>query len=229
MDATSITAARTAAGSALSTDLLARPDARTLAILGTGVQARSHAVAVVRVRPFERVLIAGRSHERAAALARDLSAEVGPPVEVEGSFEEACRRADVVCAATHADEPVVRHAWLRPGTHVTSVGFNDAGEGEVDAETIAPAAVFVESRAAALAPPPSGAVELVRAIERGIIDPSHVRAEIGEVVAGAAPGRLSRDEITLYKSVGIAAQDAAAAALVLDAAAETGAGIEVEL
>ncbi len=229
MDATSITAARTAAGSALSTDLLARDDARTLAILGSGVQARSHAVAVVRVRPFERVLVAGRSQERAEMLSRDVAAEADVPVEVVPTFEDACRSADVVCATTHAGEPVVRRAWLRAGAHVTSVGFNSAGHGEVDEETITTSAVFVESRDATLADPPSGAVELVRAIERGIIDATHVRAEIGEVVAGTAPGRTSDDEITLYKSVGIAAQDAAAAALVLDAARETGTGIEIEL
>jgi alanine dehydrogenase len=229
MDATEITAARTAAGSALSTQLLARAEARVLAILGTGVQARSHATAVVRVRPFERVVVAGRDRSRAEALAEELAGELGIEVETLGTFESAVRAADVVCATTHAEVPVIRWAWVRPGTHVTSVGFNTAGAGEVDAETVVGSGVFVESRDAALAPPPAGAVELTRAIADGLIDRRHVRAEIGEVVAGAAEGRRSDDEVTLYKSVGVAAQDAAAAAAVLAAARRTGVGVEVEL
>jgi ornithine cyclodeaminase len=229
MDATAITAVRTAAGSALSTELLARDDTETLVILGTGVQAESHARAVVRVRPFRRIVIAGRDPDRANALADRLRIQVDLPLDIASSFEDAVSRGDVVCAATHAAQPVVRWRWLRAGAHVTSVGFNPAGAGEVDAETVLRSAVFVESREAALAPPPTGAVELIRPIADGRIDPSHVRAEIGEVVGGTAPGRTSRDEVTLYKSVGVAAQDAAAAALVLDEARRTGAGNEIEL
>jgi alanine dehydrogenase len=229
LDATEITAARTAAGSALSTELLARGNARVLAVLGTGVQARAHAKAVVRVRAFERVLVAGRDRSKAEALVPEVGGEIPVPVEAVDTFEEAVRAADVVSAATHADEPVVRWEWLRPGTHVTSVGFNSDGLGEVDAETVANAALFVESRDSALAPPPAGAVELTRAIADGLIDASHVRAEIGEVVSGTRPGRSNGDEVTLYKSVGVAVQDAAAAAIVLEAARATGAGTEVEV
>lgn len=229
MDATSITAARTAAGSAVSADLLARPDARVLAVLGTGVQARAHLLAMSRVRLFDRVLVAGRDPEKARALARSLEADLARPVEVADAFELAVRAADVVAAATHAREPVVRFAWLSPGTHVTSVGFEPSGLGEVDAETVVRSAVFVESRASALAPPPAGAVELVRPIAEGRIGPEHVRAEIGEVLAGTAPGRTSAEEVTLYKSVGVAVQDAAAAALVLEGARAAGIGIDVEV
>jgi alanine dehydrogenase len=229
LDATEITAARTAAGSALSTELLARGNARVLAVLGTGVQARAHAKAVVRVRAFERVLVAGRGRSKAEAVVPELRGEIPVPVEAVDTFEEAVRAADVVCAATHADEPVVRWEWLRSGTHVTSVGFNSGGLGEVDAETVANATLFVESRDSALAPPPAGAVELTRAIADGLIDTSHVRAEIGEVVSGTRPGRSNDDEVTLYKSVGVAVQDAAAAAIVLEAARVTGAGTEVEV
>ncbi|MGZ4115766.1 MAG: ornithine cyclodeaminase family protein [Actinomycetota bacterium] len=229
LDATEITAARTAAGSALSTELLAREDARVLAILGTGVQARTHAKAVARVRSFERVLVAGRDRSKAEAVVTEVRDEISPPVEAVDTFEEAVRAADVVSAATHADEPVVRWEWLRPGTHVTSVGFNSDGLGEVDAETVVHAALFVESREAALAPPPAGAVELIRAIADGLIDAGRVRAEIGEVVSGTAPGRSNDDEVTLYKSVGVAVQDAAAAAIVLEAARASGAGTEVEI
>jgi alanine dehydrogenase len=228
LDGTVVTEARTAAGSALSTRLLARDDAEVLAVLGTGVQARSHARFVSRVREFRRLLVAGRDEGKADRLASEIAAELAPPVEA-SSFEEAVRQADVVCATTHSPEPVIRRAWLSPGTHVTSVGYNPSGRGEVDEDTIADAALFVEARAAALAPPPAGAVELLRAIEAGRITEDHVRAEIGEVVAGTASGRRSPEEITLYKSVGVAAQDAAAAMLVLDAARREGAGTEIEL
>ncbi|HEV2927964.1 MAG TPA: ornithine cyclodeaminase family protein [Propionibacteriaceae bacterium] len=229
LDGTSITEARTAAGSALSARLLARVDAEVLAIVGTGVQAGSHLRYVSRVRAFKRVVIAGREPRKAEQLASEVRADLGAPVAVVGSIEEAVREAGVVCVATHADRPVIRREWLRPGTHVTSVGYNIAGAGELDTDTVADAAVFVESRAAALAPPPAGAVELLRAIEAGRITEDHVRAEVGEVVAGTAPGRESPDEITLYKSVGVAAQDAAAAMLVLGAARREGIGTEIEL
>jgi ornithine cyclodeaminase/alanine dehydrogenase-like protein (mu-crystallin family) len=229
MDATEITAARTAAGSALSAELLAREDAHVLAILGTGVQARAHARAVARVRSFARLVVAGRDRAKAEALAAEVRDTVTTPVETVDGFEDAVRGADVVSATTHADVPVVRWDWLRPGTHVTSVGFNASGLGEVDAETVARSALFVESREAALAPPPAGAVELIRPIADGLIDATHVRAEIGEVVSGTAAGRSSEDEVTLYKSVGVAAQDAAAAAIVLEAARRSGAGIQIEI
>ena len=225
MDGTSVTAARTAAGSALSTDLLARPDARVLAILGTGVQARSHAIAVTRVRSFSEVRVAGRDGAKAAALAADLSG-LDVPVVPAASFEEACAGADVVCATTHSPDPVVRRAWLSAGAHVTSVGYNTAGR-EVDSETVADALVVVETREAVLAPPPSGAGDIRIPIEEGVIGADHIHAEIGELVAGTARGRSSPDEITLYKSVGVAAQDVAAAVLVLEAARAAGAGVEV--
>jgi alanine dehydrogenase len=222
LDGTAITAIRTAAGSALSTRLLARPEARTLAILGTGVQARAHADAVARVRDFEEIRIAGRDPAKARALAEELG------VRAASSYAEACDGADVVCATTHPVEPVVRREWLAPGTHVASVGFNPAGR-EVDDATVADALLVVESRAAALAPDPAGSHDLLDPIERGVITPDHIHAEIGELVDGTRPGRGSPEQITLYKSVGVAVQDCAAAALVLGAARANGAGREVPL
>ena len=222
LDGTAITAIRTAAGSALSTRLLARPDARTLAILGTGVQARAHADAVPRVREFDEIRIAGRDPAKARALADELGARAT------SSYAEACDGADVVCATTHPVEPVVRREWLAPGTHVTSVGFNPAGR-EVDDATVADALVVVESRDAVLAPDPAGSQDLIQPIERGVIDAGHIHAEIGELVDGVKPGRGSPEQITLYKSVGVAVQDCAAAALVLSAARARGAGREIEL
>jgi ornithine cyclodeaminase len=218
MDGTYITATRTAAGSALATRLLAREDARVLALIGTGVQARTHGRAIPRVRPIDEIRVAGRDHARAEQLAEEL----GPSARAVGSYEEAIRGADVVAATTHATEPVVRREWLAPGTHVNSVGLNPSGR-EVDAETVAEAKLVVESRASALAAPPAGAPELAG------IDPGDVHAELGELVSGARPGRTSTDELTLYKSVGVAVQDAAAAALVLSAAHERGIGREVDL
>ncbi len=241
MDGRVITEARTAAGSALSVRLLARDDARTFAVIGTGAQARAHARALARDARAGRLLLAGRRVDAVESLAdavrRDLegTGPAGLPVgrrvsvEVAPSVESAIREADVVSAATHAADPVVRRAWIRPGTHVTSVGFNSTGDGEVDGETIRDAALVVESRSAAFAPPPTGAIELTRAVDRGLIGRDHARAEIGELVAGMARGRTDAGEITLYKSVGVAAQDAAAAMLVLRAAEARGVGLTLEL
>jgi ornithine cyclodeaminase len=236
MDGTLITAARTAAGSALATRLLARPDARVVAVIGTGVQAGTHARAHARLPGVELVRVAGRSPDRVAALVEELAADLGGggaavAVEAVPDVEDAVRSADVVCATTHAGRPVVERAWLRPGTHVNSVGYNSDGEGEVDPATVADALVAVESRDTALAPPPAGAVELHRAIASGALDDEGVAAivEIGELVAGSVPGRTDAGQITLYKSVGVAVQDAAAAALVLAAARARGVGQEVDL
>ncbi len=218
MDGTYITATRTAGGSALATRLLAREDSRVLALIGTGVQGRTHGRAIPRVRPIEEIRVAGRD----PAKAEQLAAELGPPARAVESYVEAIRGADVVAATTHAEEPVVRREWLAPGTHVNSVGLNPSGR-EVDEETVADATLVVEWRDSALAPPPAGAPELAG------LDPARVHADLGELVRGAKPGRTSPDELTLYKSVGVAVQDAAAAALVLSAARERGMGREVDL
>lgn len=197
IDGTLITAMRTAAGSAAATRMLARSDAATVAIVGTGVQSRTH-VEAMRALGYDDIVVCGRS--------------------TAVSIEEAVRMADIVCATTHADAPVVRREWLRPGTHVNSVGYNTQGTGELDEQTIRDALVVVESRSAAFAPPPAGAVELL-----GVLGPDDV-VEIGE-----RPSRQNNEQLTVYKSVGVAAQDAAAAALVLAAAHERGLGVHVDL
>ena len=227
MDGEAITAARTAAGSALATDLLARHDAATLAVLGAGVQARAHLRALPRVRKFREIVIGARDPEKASALARDIAAETGISARA-ASFSDAVRIADVVCACTHSAEPVVRREWLRNGTHVNSVGFNTAGR-EVDGDTVAAALVVVESRAAALAPPPGGSNDLAWPIRDGLIGATHVHAELGEIVSGARPGRADASQLTLYKSVGVAVEDAAAAAMVLRLARERGLGRTIEI
>jgi alanine dehydrogenase len=216
MDGTYITATRTAAGSALATRLLAREDAKVLAILGAGVQARTHADALRRVRDFEEIRVASRNPERAAATAQEIGATAAE------SFEQAVRGADVVAATTHATEPIVLRDWLEPGTHVNSVGANPDGTGEVDPAIVREAAVVaVEYRGSTLAPPPAGAAEFREGAPKVV--------ELGELVAGTRPGRSAQDEVTLYKSVGVAVQDAAAAALVLAAARERAVGQEIDL
>jgi alanine dehydrogenase len=206
MDGTHITAVRTGASSAVATRALAREDARVLTIIGAGVQGRSHLEAVGRVRPFEEIRVASRTFEHAQALAADTGA-----TDVE-SFEEAVRGADVVCCCTHADEPVLRREWLSPGTHVCSVGIGDGHE--LDPETVRAGLLVVESPAA-FQPFPAGTRELEG------LDPS-VGVELGQILSGEHPGRTSDDEITVYKSMGHAVEDAAAAALVLERASSSG-------
>lgn len=212
LDGTEITAQRTAAASALATRLLAREDAQVLAIVGAGVQARSHARYVALARRFREILVAARDPGQARALAAEI-----PGARAAG-IEEAVRAADVVCATTHAREPVVRAEWLKPGAHVNSVGVHADGS-ELDAEILSRALLAVESRAAAFAPYPAGAFEL-----RGK-DPARA-VELGELWSGTRRGRESGEQITLYKSVGVAVEDAAAAALVLRAG--TGAELPLE-
>jgi ornithine cyclodeaminase/alanine dehydrogenase-like protein (mu-crystallin family) len=226
LDGEVITAARTGGASALSARLLARADAAVLAILGTGVQARSHARAMCRVRPVREIRVAGRDPARAARLAAELAAELGVATHAAASYAEALDGADIACGATAAGGPAIRRAWLTPGVHIASVRF---GGREIDDATVADALVCVESRRAALAPFPAGAADLLEPIQAGVIDEEHVHAELGELVAGTRPGRTTADQITLYKSVGVAVQDAAAAALVLRAARERGVGTDVPL
>jgi alanine dehydrogenase len=210
-----VTAVRTGAAAAVAAATLARPDARVLAILGAGVQGRSHLEAFPRVREFEEIRVASRTAGRAGALAA-----LHPAARAVGSFEEAVAGADVVCCCTDAREPVVRAAWLAPGTHVSSVGGTFGPE--LDAGTVRGGRVFVEWRGAVTSPPPAGAHEL-----QGL-DPGEV-TEIGEVLAGGRPGRTGADQLTVYKSTGHAVEDAAAARLVYDRARRTGAGLTVTL
>src|SRR5207245_10667091 len=227
MDGEASTAARTAAASALATDLLARADPYRLVVIGTGVQARAHLRAVSRVRRLGSICVVGRDLAKAKALAMEFGGGNFREVGVYVHIEQAVREADVICACTHSAEPVVRREWLRPGTHVNSVGYNTAGR-EIDAATFRDALLVVEARAAALAKPPAGSNDIAMAIAEGAMTPDHVHAELGELVSGARPGRADAAQITLYKSVGVAVQDAAAAALVLEAARREHVGRDVD-
>jgi alanine dehydrogenase len=202
MDGTHITAIRTGGGAAVSTRALAREDAKVLAILGAGVQGRSHLETVGRVRDFQEVRIASRTPEHARAFAAETSATAFD------TFEEAVRGADVVCCCTSAAEPILRREWLDSGTHLTSVGSSMEGP-ELDRETVTAGLLVIESRVA-FQPPPAGSHELEG------LEPSDA-VELGEVLSGTHPGRSSDDQITVYKSMGHAVEDAAAAALVLRA------------
>ena len=137
------------------------------------------------------------------------SVETAYRAEEAPSIEHAVRSADIVCTTTHASQPVVLRDWLQPGTHVNSVGYNTEGEGEIDGETLHDTLVVVESRDSALAPPPAGAIELRLAIERGFVTPDEIGVELGELVAGSRTGRTADEQITVYKSVGVAVKDAA--------------------
>ena len=213
---------------ALSARLLAREDSHILVIIGTGVQARAHALAIPLVRAIREIHIVGRNSQKAARLAAEITRAQGIHTSAVEASAKTFADADIICAATHSAEPVVKGGWLQPGTHVTSVGLNSRGR-EVDPAAVLAALVVVESRQAALAPNAGGANDLKWPIRDGLMAADHIYAEVGELIAGAKPGRTSADQITLYKSVGVAVQDAVAAHLVLEAAREAGVGREVEL
>ncbi len=216
MDGTRITAIRTAGAAAVSVRLLARPEARVLAIVGGGVQGHAHLEIFPRVRQFEEIRVASRSIESAKKLAG-----LHPQARAVESFEEAVRDADVVALCTHSPAPVIRREWVSPGTHVTSVGYS-APRGELDRELAEAAKLFVESRAAAFMPPPAGCMELAG------MDPERA-TEVGEMLLGKRPGRRSPEVITVYKSMGHAVEDLAAAALVYREALAKGDGTTVDL
>ena len=227
LDGSDITAARTAAGSALATRLLAREEAKTLTIIGNGVQARAHAKALSRIRDLTRIQIAGRDPAKAEQLALELDAELAITVSSNSSIEHAVREADIICTTTHAAEPVLDWSWLKPGSHINSVGVNPQGR-EIDAATVQNARVFVEAISSALAPPPGGANELLWPIRDGLVNEDHICGEIGALSSGGIDGRCDDTEVTLYKSVGVGVQDAVAADLVYRQAIAKGLGITLE-
>ncbi|HEY6961270.1 MAG TPA: ornithine cyclodeaminase family protein [Gaiellaceae bacterium] len=216
LNAGGITAVRTAAVSGVATRLLARDDVRTLAVLGTGIQARAHLEAMQCVREFERVVVWGRTPGRFSDL--DEVEEVASP-------EDAVRAADVLVTATSAAEPVVRRAWLRDGVHVNAVGSSIPTTRELDTETMAAASLFVDRRESTI----NEAGDFLFPQREGAIGPEHIRAEIGELVLGTATGRRSPDEITVFKSLGLAVEDLAAAEHVVRRAEAENAGTLVSL
>ncbi|HVL68853.1 MAG TPA: ornithine cyclodeaminase family protein [Vicinamibacterales bacterium] len=225
MDGRYITEARTAAASAVSVKHLARPNARVLAICGAGVQARSHLEAITRVRTIDEVRIWSRTRSRTDEFVADMQPHVTGRITAAASAEEAVRDADIVVLATAAKEPVVRSEWIAAGAHVCAVGACRPTEREMDGALVARADVYVDSRTGALAE----AGDIVLAVQEGAIEPPHIRAEIGDVVAGLVPGRVGPDAVTIFKSLGMAVEDVAAAHLVYTRARERGKGIGIHL
>jgi ornithine cyclodeaminase len=216
LNAGAITAVRTAAVSGVATRLLARNDASALAILGTGLQARAHLEAMRAVRRFERIVVWGRTPGRFADV---------EGVEEVGSAEEAVRLADVLVTATSAAEPIVRREWLRPGAHVNAVGSSIPTTRELDTATMADAALYVDRRESTV----NEAGDFLFPQREGAIGPEHIRAEIGELLLGTAQGRSSDEEITVFKALGLAVEDLAAAEHVFTRAEAEGAGSVVSL
>jgi ornithine cyclodeaminase/alanine dehydrogenase-like protein (mu-crystallin family) len=207
VEGSSLTAIRTSAASALATDALAREDATTLAIIGTGEQARRHIPAMAAVRPIESIHVWGRDKDNATAFAKDAERAFGLPVEAYDSVTAAVDGADIICTATSAREPVLSGADLQPGQHINLVGSAIPTTAEIDAAGVARSRFFVDYRPAAMA----AAGELLMAIAGGVVDESHIVGEIGEVLIGSVVGRQSAQDITCYKSLGVSAQDLAAA------------------
>jgi ornithine cyclodeaminase/alanine dehydrogenase-like protein (mu-crystallin family) len=225
MDASVLTAVRTAAASVVATRALAREDSQVLAIVGTGEEACSHIEAFRAARPFERLLIWGRRPAAAQALAERSRRQGAWEVEVVPSVRDALAAADVVCTVTSSPDPLLFGADVRPGTHLCLVGSSIPTTREVDDDCVAMSRFFVDYRGSALAQ----AGELLHAIRERRVTESHILAEIGEVLNGATPGRRSSDEVTVYKSLGVAAQDLAAAMLVYRRAVERGVGTRVTI
>jgi len=202
-----ITAIRTAAASAVATTALARPDARRLAIIGCGEQAATHIVAIPKVRHLESVVVWGRSSGRARAFVERYQSQLCIPVSAAATVEEAVAEADIICTVTSTMEPVLKGAWVRPGTHLNLVGSSYPGPTEVDNDLVVRSRFIVDSREGILR---QGA-EFLRAKEAGLIGADHIVAEIGQVLTGEIDGRRSADEITAYKSIGHVVQDLATA------------------
>lgn len=220
MNASAITAIRTAAVSGVATDLLAREDASNLAIIGSGVQARSHLAAMSAVRAIKRCRIVSRRSEHARNFVEEMSKEFSFPLEAVESVEEALRGADLIVTATNAAEPIVKREWISAGSHLNVVGSSFPGAREVDSATMAAARLFVDRRESTI----NEAGDYLFPAREGLIGPDHIRAEIGEVLKGDKPGRRSAEEITLFKSLGLAVEDLFAARYLFDRARQLNVG-----
>jgi ornithine cyclodeaminase/alanine dehydrogenase-like protein (mu-crystallin family) len=207
INASAITAIRTAAVSGVATQLLAREEAGDLALVGAGVQARAHLAAMAQVRPLKRVRVASRRPENAARFAAEMGPHYPFPIRAVDNVESAVRDADLVVTVTTAGEPILQRDWLASGVHLNVVGSSIPTAREVDTATMAAASLFVDRRESTL----NEAGDYLFAAREGAIGPEHIRAEIGEVLIGAQPGRTSAGEITLFKSLGLAVEDVAAA------------------
>ena len=225
MDGAAITAIRTAAVSGVATDLLARQDAAELAILGAGVQARTHLEAIAAVRPLRRVRIWSRNPQHALNLAREVSAGYQASIEAVPTAEAAVRGADVVATVTASPQPVLQRPWLKEGAHINAVGSSIPTTREIDTATMAAVRLFVDRRESAV----NEAGDVLIPMREGAFGADHIQAELGEVIIGTDPGRRSAAELTLFKSLGLAVEDVASAAFILKRARQTGVGQTVRM
>jgi ornithine cyclodeaminase len=224
VNASAITAIRTAAVSAVATRVLSRVDACELAIIGSGVQARSHLTAISLVRKIKRVRIASRNPDHAQRFVTEMQPGFDFPLNVVGTVREAVVNADLIVTATTSREPVVQREWIAPGTHINAVGTFSPRARELDTATMLAASVFVDRRESAL----NEAGDYLIPAQEGVLGPEHIRAELGELLISAAPGRTSPEEITVFKSLGLAIEDLASAAHVYRNAQHQNLGTWVE-
>jgi ornithine cyclodeaminase/alanine dehydrogenase-like protein (mu-crystallin family) len=224
LDASAVTAIRTAAVSALATRLLAREQARCLAIVGTGTQAVRHLESIPLVRAIEHVRVAGRTPERARAFVAEISGRFPFPIEAAASAQDAVREADIVVTATTSREPVLAREWIASGAHVNAVGASQPPHRELDTTTVADALLFTDRRESL----ENEAAEYRLALQEGRIAATHLRAELGELLTGEKPGRASEHDLTLFRSLGLAVCDVAAAEHVTARALESGSGTVVD-
>ncbi len=225
VDAEQITAVRTAATSAAATDLLAKPDADTLAILGAGRIGRLHIEAICKVRPIRRVYVWNRTASKAEDCCRWAAQELGVEAIPCAEPREAVQQADILCTVTQAREPILLGDWLREGAHLNAVGACAPFARELDSRAVTRSRVFVDQREAAL----NGSGDLVFPVREGVFSAADLAGEIGDVLLGRAPGRQNDKEITLFESVGISVEDLAAAALVFEKAQQQDLGVCVTL
>ena len=207
MNASEITAIRTAAVSAVATRLLAREDAQQLAIIGAGVQARTHLVALAAVRSIKHTRIACRNIEHAEELAREMRQQISFPIEPVQTNEDAVRGADLIVTATSSLQPVISKDWISPGAHVNAIGTHSPNSREIDGATMAAARLFTDRRESAL----NEAGDYLLAAKEGLVTPESIVGEIGELLIGTKTGRTSDSDITLFKSLGLAIEDVATA------------------
>jgi ornithine cyclodeaminase len=225
MDASSITAIRTAAVSGVATRLLAREDAGDLAILGSGVQAHTHLEAMAIARRLSRVRAWSRDPANVRAFVERAARRLGIQVEAVGSAREAVAGADLICTTTASHAPVLMGDWIAPGAHVNAVGASLSRDRELDTAAVVRSRLFVDRRESALAE--AGDFLIPKA--EGAFGDDHIRAELGELLLGTRPGRESGEAVTLFKSLGLAVEDVAAARLIYANAVRTGVGTWIEL
>jgi alanine dehydrogenase len=225
MDGATITAIRTAAVSAVATDELARKDAAELAVLGAGVQARTHLAAISAVRPLHRVRVWSRNAEHARSLVDEERSRYQFPLEASPTAEAAVRGADIVATVTASPEPVLQRAWLEEGAHINAVGSSIPTTREIDTATMAAARLFVDRRESAL----HEAGDVLIPMREGAINADHIAAELGEVLIGKKEGRRAPSELTLFKSLGLAVEDVASAAYIARRARAEGIGQTVQM